>query len=356
MRAIGAGLSALGAAVILACGPATQPAAPAAERAAAPGAPLAQSQPSTAASAASTREPVDVTVAIVSASTAQLPYYVGLKGGFFEQEGIRLTLTLMPTPLGIASAIDGAVGYTTSGGSVIRAAASGRPIRLIAGGKNLPDWNLAVRPDVGSVAELRGKRVGVLEPTGASTLVTFEVLDRYGVGKSDVESINLHNTEGILAGLLAGAVDGGLISPPFTVYARREGLKELVRSADVVEVLQGGLGTSVQRLQERPSEIEAVLRGLLRATQALHQDRALVVRTMAEQFELDPTVAAAMYDDVALSFTPDATASDAVIQREIAAQAAAVGQELNVTPRDVADFGPLQRAQAALAAAPAAAR
>jgi hypothetical protein len=59
-----------------------------------------------------------------------------------------------------------------------------------------------------------------------------------------------------------------------------------------------------------------------------------------------------MYADVALTFTPDATASDAVIRREIAAQALAVGEELSVTPQDVADFGPLKRAQAALAAAP----
>jgi NitT/TauT family transport system substrate-binding protein len=335
---------------VLACAPPPAPTATptAAERAAAPA--------SSTAPAAPAPEPMDVVVAIVSASTAQLPYYVGLKAGFFEQEGVRLTLTLMPTPLGIASAIDGAVGYTTSGGSVIRAAASGRPIRLIAGGKNTPDWNLAVRPDVASVADLRGKRIGVLEPTGASTLVTYEVLDRYGVAKSDVESINLHNTEGILAGLLAGAVDGGLISPPFTVYARREGLKELARSADVVEVLQGGLGTSVQRLQERPAEVDAVLRGLLRATKALHEDRALVVRTMAEQFDLNPSVAAEMYPDVAPTFTPDATPSDAVIRREIAAQAAAVGQELNVSPQDVADFGPLRRAQAALASTPTAPR
>ncbi|HLH24215.1 MAG TPA: ABC transporter substrate-binding protein [Chloroflexota bacterium] len=354
------GLGALGTAALLACAapaPTSAPAAapagatPVAERAGGP--PDGAEAGEGAAAPVATREPTDVTVAIVSASTAQLPYYVGLKGGFFEQEGVRLTLTLMPTPLGIASAIDGAVGYTTSGGSVIRAAASGRPIRLIAGGKNAPDWNLAVQPAIGSVAELRGKRIGVLEPTGASTLVTFEVLDHHGVAKGDVESINLHNTEGILAGLLAGAVDGGLISPPFTVYARRQGLKELVRTADEVEVLQGGLGTSVQRLQERPAEVNAVLRGLLRATRALHEDRALVVQTMAEQFELEPSVAADMYDDVALSFTPDATASDAVIRREIAAQAAAVGQELAVAPRDVADFGPLQRAQAALAAAPA---
>src|SRR4051812_16485791 len=253
-------LGALATAWALACAPLGSPTAPAAERA---GQAATASAPAVAAAApgapgeaalvgASTptppRDPLDVTVAIVSASTAQLPYYVGLKGGFFEQEGVRLTLTLMPTPLGIASAIEGAVGYTTSGGSVIRAAASGRPIRLIAGGKNAPDWNLVVQPAISRVADLRGKRVGVLDPTGASTLVTFEVLDRYGVGKADVESINLHNTEGILAGLLAGAVDGGLISPPFTVYARREGLKELVRSAGVGGGLQGGGGTATPGL------------------------------------------------------------------------------------------------------------
>jgi len=321
----------------------------------APSGPLAGGQPTPGNSAAPAvvaatpaREPVDVTLAVVVHSTTQLPYYVGQQAGLFAEEGINLTITQMATPASIAAMIDGSVGYGTSGASIIRAAASGRPVKLIGGGRNTPDWQLMVQPTVGSVAELRGKRIGVLDPTGAATLVTYELLGKHGVARQDVESINLHSTQGVLAGLLAGQVDGGLVAPPNTVQARREGLKTLVYSGDSVQVLQGGLGTGEQRLRERPAEVDAMLRATLRATRAMQTDRALAAQVLADRFDLTPDVAAEVADETVLGFTPDVSASDEVIQREIAAQEEATGQKLGATVADVADFGPLRRAQAAL--------
>jgi NitT/TauT family transport system substrate-binding protein len=326
----------------------------------APASPPAQPPPAAASSAAAEipaaqrRVPTDVVVSVVVHSLTQLPYYVGLKAGTFEEEGINLALSQMQTPVGIASMVENQVGYSTSGASVIRAAASGQPVRLVAGGKGAPDWQLMAQPEITGVQELRGKRVGVLAPTGAATLVTFEILAKYGIGKQEVDAINLHNTEGVFFGLLAKQVDGGLVSPPHTVQARREGLRFLVHSADAVQVLQGGLGTSVQRIRERPDEVEAVLRGLLRSTRVMQENKALVVDVLAERFELERDVAAEIYDEVAPRFTPDASASEAVIQREIAAQEEAIGQKLSVSVQDVADFGPLHRAQRALGMAPSA--
>jgi ABC-type nitrate/sulfonate/bicarbonate transport system substrate-binding protein len=349
-----------GLALLAACAPAAAPVPsapapvqPAASAAGGGGQPAAGGGQVGAASATAPvvpRDPIDVTVAVVVLSSTQLPHYVGIKGGFFEEEGIRLTLQQMPTPAGIVAMMDGQVGYSTSGASIIRAAASSRPVRLIAGGKNFPDWQLFVQPAVNSVQDLRGKRLGVLQPTGAATLVTYDVLANYSVGKSEVESINLHSTQGVFAGMVARQVDGGLISPPYTVYARREGLKFLLRSADEVQVLQGGLGTSVQRLRERPDEVEAVLRGLVRSTRAIFDNRELVVAVMAEQFELPPDVAADLYPDVAETFERNAGASEEVIRREIAEHEEAIGEKVNLTAADVADFGPLRRAHEALAA------
>jgi len=337
-RWVGA-LAAAALALVVGCAPSGTPvASPAAPAATAGG---------TAPAAAPTRQPVDVTLAVVVQSTTQLPYYVGERAGLFAEEGINLTITQMATPAGIAGMIDGSVGYSTSGASVIRAAASGRPVKLIAGGRNTPDWQLMAQPAISSVADLRGKRIGVLDPTGAATLVTYELLAKYGVGKQDVESINLHSTQGVLAGLLAGQVDGGLVAPPSTVQARRQGLKTLLNS-DVVQVLQGGLGTAEQRLRERPAEVEAMLRAVLRATRAMQTDPALAADALAARFDLTPDVAAEVADETVAGFTPDASASDAVIQREIAAQEEATGQQLGATVADVADFGPLHRAQAAL--------
>jgi hypothetical protein len=71
-----------------------------------------------------------------------------------------------------------------------------------------------------------------------------------------------------------------------------------------------------------------------------------------ERFDLAPEVATEMFEETALGFTPDVSASDEVIQREIAAQEEAIGQKLSATVADVADFGPLHRAQAAVGVTP----
>jgi hypothetical protein len=77
-------------------------------------------------------------------------------------------------------------------------------------------------------------------------------------------------------------------------------------------------------------------------------DRALVARVLVERFDLTPEVAAERFDETALGFTPDASASDAVIQREIAAQEEAIVQKLSVSVADVSNFAPLHRAQVAV--------
>jgi NitT/TauT family transport system substrate-binding protein len=321
----------------------------------APAASPPTAKPPPAANSASTeipdvprRAPTDVTVTVLGPNLTQLPFYVGLQAGTFEEESVNLTILQLQSTVSIASMMENQVGYSTSGASVIRAAASGQPVRLIAGTKSEPDWQLISQPEISSVRELRGKRIGVLGPTGAATLVTFEMLAQFGVGKHEVDAINLHNAEGVFSGMLAKQVDGGLLSPPFTVRAPREGLRFLAHTAGAVEVLQGGLGTSVQRIRERPDEVEAVLRGLLRSTRLMQENKALVVELVSEQFEIEKDVAAEMYDEVVPRFTPDLSASEAVIQREIATQEEAIGQKLSVSVQDVADFGPLHRAQRAL--------
>src|SRR5215204_4715675 len=53
------------------------------------------------------RELQDVIVAVVVQSTTQLPFYVGLKSGIFEEEGLRVTVTQMPIPTMLAGIVEG---------------------------------------------------------------------------------------------------------------------------------------------------------------------------------------------------------------------------------------------------------
>src|SRR5579885_1232034 len=181
-----------------------------------PGAALPAPQPSVAVplpraeDSAGRPQPFDVVVGVPGLNLTHLPYYVGLKAGIFDAEGVRLTLTQLATSVTIPAMIDGQVGYGTSAASIIRAAANGLAVRLIAGGRDTPDWQLLVQPAIRSIADLRGKRIGTTAPTSADTLIVYEILAREGIGKQDVEAINLQSVAGVYRGLMAGQIDGGL--------------------------------------------------------------------------------------------------------------------------------------------------
>ena len=211
-----------------------------------------------------------------------------------------------------------------------------------------------MQPNITRVEDLRGKRLGIQAPTGATTLLTYALLAKYGIGRSDVDAINLQSTDGILQGMIARQVDAGPLGPPQNIIGRREGLKSLVRTGDEVVLLQGGVGTSVQRLQERPAEVEAVLRGLIRSTQLMQRDKAATVDILMDELGMERDVAEIVYEENVLNFVPDVSVSDPEIQQEITAEEEAIGEKLPVTIADVSDFGPLRRAQAAVGNAPAA--
>ena len=152
-------------------------------------------------------------------------------------------------------------------------------------------------------------------PDRATTLLTYELLARYSLGRADVEAINLQTADGILQGLVAQQVDAGPLGPPHNVMARREGLQSLLRTGDEVVLLQGGVGTSSQRLQERPADVEAFLRALLRSIRLLQAERAKTVRVLVDDYALAPDVAEVVYDEGVANFVTDASASDAAIER-----------------------------------------
>src|SRR5690348_6333481 len=72
-----------------------------------------------------------VRIAPSSPGLAAWPMHLGAKEGFFAREGLTPEIIVMRTNTGIAALVTGSVDFTTAGGSALRAAVNGAPVKMI---------------------------------------------------------------------------------------------------------------------------------------------------------------------------------------------------------------------------------
>src|SRR5581483_1270817 len=154
-RALAGLLLALGAA---ACAPAASP-APAAR---APQAAAPASAPA-AAPAATTAPPAleSIHIGYPSYSIGYLPLFVADKQGYYQEQGFSAELVEIRPAAGITALINGDIEYLAGFASTIRAALQGAPARIVLMTARAPLFSLIARPEYASVAQLRGRTVGI---------------------------------------------------------------------------------------------------------------------------------------------------------------------------------------------------
>ena len=117
--------------------------------------------------------------------------------GFFKDEGLDADIVVMG-----ASLINGDIDFTLLTGTVIRAAIRGLPVRLVAGLMTSSPHVLLARPEIKSVKELTGKKVGLAGFGDATHVLARIILARNGVDPDkEVQFVPLGPDSGRFAGL-----------------------------------------------------------------------------------------------------------------------------------------------------------
>ena len=94
-------------------------------------------------------------------------------------------------------------------------------------------FTLITDATITKAADLKGKKLGITRIGSASDLALRTALEHLGVGIRDVAVISMGGIPDILAGMRAGAVNGGILSPPTSTAARELGYRPLVHIPDL---------------------------------------------------------------------------------------------------------------------------
>ena len=123
------------------------------------------------------------------------------------------------------------IGYT-AGGAVISSRLAGSDLIAIAAPLSVLTIDAWAKPDIKSVSDIRGKRIGVTRIGAATHFAALSMLDSAGIKSNEVTFIQNGGVGESLAALIGGRVDASLIGYPFGLKAKAAGFPLLFRPMD----------------------------------------------------------------------------------------------------------------------------
>jgi ABC-type nitrate/sulfonate/bicarbonate transport system substrate-binding protein len=155
--------------------------------------------------------------------------------GFAEKHGLKLEIVSLKNGATahkalLAGELDS---IESSPGAAILAGAHGADIKILG-----CDWpgvphGLMVRPNIKSVADLKGKTVAVAAPGSLPNLMIGAVLEKYNVPASEVRFANLGGDLDRFKAVVAGVADAGVVAAEFMAVAPKD-ITMLLTSADAI--------------------------------------------------------------------------------------------------------------------------
>jgi NitT/TauT family transport system substrate-binding protein len=224
----------------------------------------------------------NVRVAYSSPSATQGILWVADVGGLFKKN--RLDVQVIYTRLAIESLVAGELDFGQMTGALMAPARlQGTDPVMLAGVEGILTDRLLARPNIKSIEELRGKRIGIFRFGAASHVRVLNVLPRYGLTDRDVTLLQIGDTPARLIALLAGSIDATLASPPDHLEAVRGGMKILLNLADLNVPYQGaGLVTTQRVLAKKPDVARRFLRAYVEAIHMLKTNPEVSKRAYAK--------------------------------------------------------------------------
>jgi ABC-type nitrate/sulfonate/bicarbonate transport system substrate-binding protein len=277
------------------------------------------------------------------------PLYFGVKQGIFAGDGFEVEFMTMRTDLAIAALGTADVDYIVHGGAALRAAAQGFPLKLVfALDHKSPFW-LVARPQIKSVRQLAGKKIGISFPGDTPQIILKRFLQRQGIDPDrDVSYVSGQFSPTALQSLLGGVLDAAVLAPPFNVMAGEKGLTMLTFLGQSVPdaTAANGIVATAQKIKATPDEVKHMVRASLKSLYDFRRNKAAAIEFLAAYFEIPKSIAGKAYPHALEILTADGELSADKV-RQILSMMRDTGKKdpVTVSPASLIDFSFLREAQ-----------
>jgi len=168
--------------------------------------------------------------------------------------------------------------------AVIQANIAGADLVMLAGPNHKPGQKLMVKPELKNPQDLKGKKLGVTRFGTSDDFLLRYILTRWGLQPDrEVSLIQMGGSQEILAGLASRSIDGGVLSSPLNLRARKLGFHMLVDlSAIGVDYQGAGVVTTRTYARDHPDIIRRYLKAYVEGLHRYKTDKEFSLNVLAK--------------------------------------------------------------------------
>lgn len=289
-----------------------------------------------------------VRFSVSAPSIAELPFRIALLKGFYREEGLDVEVIFIRGAVGMQALLGGSVDFTSASGSTIAAAVRGIPVKLVFIASAKPQFDMVAQKDIRSIADLKGKFLGISSRGGAIDLLSQLMVQRSGLAPNkDVTSLIIGGQEDTVLALRAGRIAAALLTPPRPLILAREGFNRIGYSGDYMPTYpSGGIGVTDATIKNKTSDLQAFVRGSVRGLQFGRQNRSDAKKIAADYLGVkDPDLADQLFDLYLNRLPQNGSADEAWMKGAIDFTQKSLGEAAKeASPRQVFDFSFVHRA------------
>jgi len=192
--------------------------------------------------------------------------WITKEGKLFEKNGLDVEVLYLESALVQRALIAGNVAFGEMTGSLMSAPKlQGADLVMIAGFLNHLQYRLVARPEIKSVADLKGKRVGVSRFGAGADRATRLLLSKLGLHpEKDVLLVQVGGAPTRLSALSANAIDAAIVDPPDHKKAQEAGMRVLANMEEMnIPFQHTGLVTSRAQLAKAPDIARRVIKSFV---------------------------------------------------------------------------------------------
>lgn len=347
--------------LLAACGGAAAPAAPPASSAAPvasaaakpSGASVSAKPAAGSAEAVASAKPAAGQVAIKSAytttSATMTPLWATKEGGFFDGQGLNVTLARIAAGAPILAALQGGdVPLAFVGGQqIVEADLKGAQFVLVGGFVDTLTQQIYTIPSIQTPEQLKGKAIGVTNFGAITHVAGLVAAEKLGL-KGQVNFIATGGPPETIAAIQSGKVQGGVFSPPQSFQAEQQGLHMLIDVAKTgVKSQTAAMVTTRSYLKEHPDIVERYVRAALQGNHAAITDSKIGTAAIAKYGGIkDAGLVQKTYDYYKDQFGKDGFPSLAGIQQNLDIAAENIPEAKNAKPEQFVDTSIIQKIKA----------
>jgi NitT/TauT family transport system substrate-binding protein len=228
-------------------------------------------------------------VAWGSAVVSYLPLWIASDTGIFKKHGLDVDLRYIASAVQMPAILANEIQVAQAGGGEICSAnAAGADLIVVGVLSPIIPYKLMVSADIRTIADLKGKRVGVSRFGDASDTGARLAIRRAGLDPAEVTFLQVGSNATRTAALLSGSVQGTVAMAPTDLDLERRGM-HAVFDISALRIPAPDVSMTFRRswIKDHPTLVQAYVDSIVEGWTRMRADRTLGIATLKAYFKSD---------------------------------------------------------------------